>query len=145
MLANSEGTSNEDSILSKLFVEPILNIFDDSDSNESQSKLNSEETLDDNSTLPNLPEEPLFNVDIFGDIDSDETQKEMAKEYFDVIEDVKFLVYTPDNPIYGQEISHLNLTTIIDSNFILNHPTRFYAHGWMSSGDSAKSIRRGNL
>lgn len=63
--------------------------------------------------------------------------------YLDLDKDVKFLLYTPNNPNEGQEISHLNLTSIISSNFIPNYPTRFYSHGWLSRGDSGKSLRKG--
>lgn len=142
VFANSEETSSEEPFLSKYFAEPILDIFDGEDSNKDQSN---EETLDDKPTPTSLPDEPLINVDVFGDVESDEDQNELVEEYFDAVNDVKFLLYTPSNPTDGQEISHLNLTTIIDSNYIPNYPTRFYAHGWMSNGNSGKSIRKGTL
>lgn len=57
--------------------------------------------------------------------------------------DVQFELYTQRNTNEAQIISPLNLTSIEASNFNASNPTRYFIHGWRSSGKWTKRFVNG--
>ena len=49
--------------------------------------------------------------------------------------DVRFLLFTRQNPTVGQLIT-LDLASLQNSNYNPNHPTHFTVHGWQGSADT---------
>lgn len=68
-----------------------------------------------------------------------------AQDFIDPEADVKFHLFTRENPWDPQEISHLNWTSIVESDFNPKVPTRFYIHGWLSTGGSGRTMRKGRI
>lgn len=56
-------------------------------------------------------------------------------------ENVKFELYTANNPTEPQILDLLNLTAIRSSNFDPEIPVRIFIHGWLSLGGAGNVIR----
>jgi pimeloyl-ACP methyl ester carboxylesterase len=56
--------------------------------------------------------------------------------FFNAERDVKYYLFTPRNPIHGQEFRLANVENIANSNFDPRLPTRFIIHGWLNNDDS---------
>lgn len=53
---------------------------------------------------------------------------------FSVESDVQFQLFTPLNPTESQILQLNNLSSVQNSNFNINNPTRVLIHGWNSEG-----------
>lgn len=61
-----------------------------------------------------------------------------VQPFFLVENDVTFELYTLKNKINPQILSMDNITSITESNFNKNVPTRIYIHGWQEYGGIMK-------
>ena len=66
--------------------------------------------------------------------------EELAEPLFVPENDIRFLLYTRQNPATPQIIT-ADLASLQNSNFNPNHETRFTIHGWQGSVQSAVNIR----
>lgn len=53
---------------------------------------------------------------------------------FEPEKDIQFDLFTMDNPKNSQIIAFENSTSLAQSNFNKNNPTRIFIHGWLPSG-----------
>ncbi|XP_031622980.1 uncharacterized protein LOC116340565 [Contarinia nasturtii] len=66
--------------------------------------------------------------------------KEKSKLRFDVDKDVRFDLYTLNNPTVPQILDLNNINTITESNFKSEVPTRIIIHGFFSNGQLTKVL-----
>lgn len=66
---------------------------------------------------------------------------------FDAQKDVKFYLFTRRNPEEGQELKIQDITSIADSHFDKNKPTRLICHGWFNNLESifSEDVRKAFL
>jgi len=67
-----------------------------------------------------------------------ESYEEPVEPLFEPENDMRFLLFTRQNPTVAQEIT-FDLAVLDASNFNSNNPTHFTAHGWGGSGDAASN------
>ncbi|XP_055538344.1 pancreatic triacylglycerol lipase-like [Wyeomyia smithii] len=73
----------------------------------------------------------LVNQDPYSVIDAD------LEPFFNAESDIIFRLYTRSNPNDEQVLVWSDPSTVQNSNFNPNHPTRFTVHGWNNDGSSA--------
>lgn len=61
--------------------------------------------------------------------------EESIEPQFVAENDVRFLLFTRQNPTVGQVIS-LDLASLQNSHYNPNHPTHFTVHGWQSDAET---------
>jgi pimeloyl-ACP methyl ester carboxylesterase len=66
--------------------------------------------------------------------------EEEPEPFFNGAEDMEFRLFTRSNAATPQIIQILNPSSVLNSNFNPNHPTRFIIHGWNNNGDSDVNI-----
>lgn len=59
---------------------------------------------------------------------------------FEAIRDTRFLVFTRFNPTIPQIVDIRDMTTVRNSNYDANRPTRLIIHGQLSDGQSELNV-----
>lgn len=67
-----------------------------------------------------------------------QTYEEPIEPKFVPENDMRFLLFTRQNPTVGQEIT-FDLASLQNSNYNANHPTHFTVHGWQSDAETASN------
>jgi pancreatic triacylglycerol lipase len=82
------------------------------------------------SLIPNA-EGQMYMIDL-------EAPQDLADSvpFFTPANDIRFMLYTRNNPSVGQRILLGDLSSVLNSNYNAAHPTRFTVHGWMGSEQS---------